>query len=99
MSTNPIDLAQIRTGWDPAVVAYLHDEFVETADDDDNEDFLDYIAEQVATAALVIAASEGLGVGACLEAYAHGLESVLDEDFSVDEAIDAISQADLPDEE
>lgn len=98
MSTNPIDLAQIRTGWDPAVVAYLHDEFVETADDDD-DDFLDYIAEQVATAALVIAASEGLGVGACLEAYTLGLESVLDEDFSVDEAIDAISQADLPDEE
>jgi hypothetical protein len=96
MSTNPIDLAQVRTGWDPSVIAYLHDEFVETAD---NEDFLDYIAEQVATAALVIAASEGLGVGGCLEAYAHGLESVLNEDFSVDEAIEAINQADLPDEE
>jgi hypothetical protein len=98
MSTNPIDLAQVRTGWDPSVIAYLHDEFVETADDDD-DDFLDYIAEQVATAALVIAASEGLGVGGCLEAYALGLESVLDEDFSVDEAMEAINQADFPEEE
>jgi hypothetical protein len=96
MSTNPIDLAQVRTGWDPSVIAYLHDEFVETTQE---ADFLEYVAEHVATAAFVIAGTEGLGVGGCLEAYAHGLESVLNDDFSVDEAIEAINLADLPDEE
>jgi hypothetical protein len=97
--SNPIDYAQHITGWDPSVISYLHDEFIET---EDGGDFAEYLAEQVATAAFVIGASNGLGVSACLEAYAHGLESVLNEEFDVNEAIDAINLAEsdyLPDEE
>jgi hypothetical protein len=86
-----IDDAINQTGWDPSVVSYLHDEFIEA----EEEDFMEYIADQVATAAFVVAAANGLGVGACLEAYAHGLESVLNDEFSVDEAIDAINFADF----
>jgi hypothetical protein len=78
------------TGWEPAVVAYIHDEFIET---EEGEDFLEYVADLVGNAAFVIGASQGLGVTACLEAYAHGVSSVLEEDFSVDEAIDEIYEA------
>jgi hypothetical protein len=85
MST-PYDKAIEVTGWDPSVVSYLHDEFVE----DDGDDFLEYLGDQVATAAFVIAASNGLGISTCLEAYAHGFESVINEDFDVDAAIDNI---------
>jgi hypothetical protein len=84
---NAIDIAQRRSGWDPAVIKYLYEEFI---DSQESGDFLDYIADQVATAAFVIAASNGLGLGQSLEAYAHGLESVLNEEFSIDEALDSI---------
>jgi hypothetical protein len=87
-----IDQAIARTGWEPSVVSYLYDEFVEG---EESGDFLEYIADQVATAAFVVAAANGLGVGACLEAYAHGLECVVNDEFSVDEAIEAINFADL----
>jgi hypothetical protein len=85
MST-PFDKAIKITGWAPSVVSYLYDEFVEN----NGEDFLDYLGEQVAIAAFVIGASNGLDVSTCLQAYAHGFESVVNEDFSVDEAIDSI---------
>jgi hypothetical protein len=84
---NPIDNAQRRSGWEPSVINYLYEEFV---DNQEPGDFLDYIADQVATAAFVIAASNGMGIVKSLEAYAHGLESVLNEEFSIDEAIDSI---------
>ena len=85
MST-PYDKAIEVTGWDPSVVAYLYDEFI----DDEGSDFLEFLGDQVGAAAFVIAACNGLKVTTCLEAYAHGFESVINEDFDVDAAIDNI---------
>jgi hypothetical protein len=87
-----IDQAIARTGWEPSVITYLHEEFTEN---EEGGDFLEYIADQVATAAFVVAAANGLGIGACLEAYAHGLECVVNDEFSIDEAIESINLADL----
>ena len=78
------------TGWDPSIISYLYDEYV---NEDAEDDFFEYLADLVGNAAFVIAASQGAGVTVCLEAYAHGVDSVLDEDFSVDEAIDEIYEA------
>ena len=75
------------TGWEPEVISYLYDEYV---NEDAEDDFFEYLADLVGNAAFVIAASQGIGLAACLEAYAHGVDSVLDEDFLVDEAIDQI---------
>jgi hypothetical protein len=78
------------TGWEPQVISYLYDEYV---NEDAEDDFFEYLADLVGNAAFVIAASQGIGIAACLEAYAHGVDSVLDEDFFVDEAIDQIYEA------
>jgi hypothetical protein len=75
------------TGWEPEVISYLYDEYV---NEDAEDDFFEYLADLVGNAAFVIAASQGIGLAACLEAYAHGVDSVLDKDFLVDEAIDQI---------
>ena len=75
------------TGWEPEVISYLYDEYV---NEDAEDDFFEYLADLVGNAAFVIAASQGIGLAACLEAYAHGVDSVLDDGFSVDEAIDQI---------
>jgi hypothetical protein len=75
------------TGWEPQVISYLYDEYTNEPSD---QDFFEYLADLVGNAAFVIAASQGIGIAACLEAYAHGVDSVLDEDFFVDEAIDQI---------
>ena len=94
MST-PIQLGIDRTGWPEDVVSFLYDEFCEL----EGEDFLDYLADQTAQAAFVIAASEGLSLEMCLEAASQGYACVVDDDFDVDDAIDAINLADLPDDE
>ena len=90
MST-PIDDAAKLTGFDKSVIAFLYDEFCES---DEEEDFFEYLAEYVGDAAFIIAASGGAGIDACLEAYSGGKASVLDPDFSIDEAIEAIHTAD-----
>ena len=85
MST-PLETAAKVTGWDPSVISYLYDEFI--AAEDDN--FFDFLGEHVGVAAFVIAASNGLGIDVCLQAFDHGFESVVNEDFDVDAAIDSI---------
>jgi hypothetical protein len=95
--SNPIQEAIELTGWTEDVVAYLYDEFTEQGDDD--EDFFEYLADQIGTGAFVIAASGGMGIEACLEAYAQGGAALLDPDFDVDDAVDAVNLADLPEED
>jgi hypothetical protein len=93
--SNPIQQGIDRTGWSEDVISYLYEEF---CDLEEGEDFLEYLADQTATAAFVIAASEGMAVTMCLEAYDQGRSCVLDDDFDIDSAIDAINLADLPDD-
>lgn len=95
--SNPIREAVRLTGWTDCVVSYLYDEFVNECEDD--EDFLEYLADQIGTAAFVIAASGGAPIEVCLEAYAQGGASILDEDFDIDEAITAVHLAELPDDD
>jgi hypothetical protein len=95
--SNPIQDAVRRTGWTECVVAYLYEEFTEESEQ--GEDFLEYLADHVGTAAFVIAASGGAPVEACLEAYAQGGASVLDDDFDINDAIQAIHLAELPDDD
>jgi hypothetical protein len=94
--SNPIQEGTSLTGWSEDVVAYVYDEFCETTDD---EDFLEYLADQVATGAFVVAASSGMSVEMCLEAYDQGRACVLDKEFDLDDAIDAITLAGVPDDE
>ena len=100
--SNPIQDAVRRTGWTECVVAHLYLEFVVETEDtavDAHDDFFEFLADQVGTAAFVIAASGGAPVEACLEAYAQGGASILDEDFDIDEAITAVHLAELPDDD
>lgn len=96
--SNPIQEAVRRTGWTECVIGYLYEEFTQEFDDEADADFFDYLADQVGSAAFVIAASGGCPIEACLEAYAQGGASVLDEGFDVENAIEAINLAELPDE-
>lgn len=89
MST-AIDTAIRRTGWEPAAIHYIYDEFILESDE---PDFLEYVADYVGNAAFVIGASNGLPVEACVEAYHQGRESVIDEDFAIDEAIESIYES------
>lgn len=89
--SNPIAQANRVTGFHPSVVAYLYEEFLE--DGQDNEDFLEYLADQVGIAAFIIAASAGMAIEGCLEAYAQGGESVLDPDFDPEVAADMVAIA------
>lgn len=99
--SNPIQDAVRRTGWPECVVAYLYEEFIDEAEEtpEFHDDFFESLADQVGTAAFVIAASGGAPVEACLEAYAQGGAALLDEDFDIDEAITAINLAELPDDD
>lgn len=97
--SNPIQDAVRRTGWTECVVAYLYEEFTAEFADADFFDFFDFLADQVGTAAFVIAASGGAPVEVCLEAYEQGSASILDEDFDIDEAITAVRLAELPDDD
>ena len=97
--SNPIQDAVRRTGWTKCVVAYLYEEFTQEFDDEADADFFDYLADQVGSAAFVIAASGGAPIEVCLEAYAQGGASILDEDFDIDEAITAVHLAELPDDD
>jgi hypothetical protein len=94
--SNPIQQGTKLTGWSEDVVSYLYEEF---CDIEEGEDFIEYLADQTGIAAFVIAASEGMPVTMCLEAYDQGRSCVLDEDFDVDAAIDAINLAELPDDD
>jgi len=86
------DQALQITGWDPHVIDCLYKQFI---DDqlEDGEDFLEYIAHAVGDCAFIIAAANGMNLEQCLTAYEHGVDSVLDEDFSVDDAIDQVYEA------
>ena len=75
-----------RTGFSPDVIEYLYDEFIEETND---EDFFEYLADQVGSAAFIIAASDEAPIGTCLAAYDAGFRSVVDETF------DAQAEADL----
>lgn len=97
--SNPIQDAVRRTGWAECAVAYLYEEFTQEFADEADADFFEFLADQVGTAAFVIAASGGYPIAACLEAYAQGRASVLDDDFDVEEAIDTIDLAELPDDD
>ena len=97
--SNPIQEAVQRTGWSECVIAYLYEEFTEEFADEVDADFFEYLADQVGTAAFVIAACGGFPVEGCLEAYAQGGSSVLDEDFDVSDAIESINLAEIPDDD
>lgn len=86
-----LDRAIQITGWDPKVVDSLFAEFIE--EELEGEDFLEFIANEVGNCAFIIAASNGMSLEQCLVAYEHGVASVLDEDFSVDDAIDQVYEA------
>jgi hypothetical protein len=75
-----------RTGFSPDVIEYLYDEFIEETND---EDFFEYLADQVGGAAFIIAASDEASIGNCLAAYDAGFRSVVDETF------DAQAEAEL----
>jgi hypothetical protein len=75
-----------RTGFSPDVIEYLYDEFIEETND---EDFFEYLADQVGGAAFIIAASDEAPIGTCLAAYDAGFRSVVDETF------DAQAEAEL----
>jgi len=75
-----------RTGFSPDVIEYLYDEFVEETND---EDFFDYLADQVGSAAFIITASDEAHISTCLAAYDAGFRSVVDETF------DAQAEAEL----
>lgn len=75
-----------RTGFSPDVIEYLYDEFIEETND---EDFFEYLADQVGGASFIIAASNEAPIGNCLAAYDAGFRSVVDETF------DAQAEADL----
>lgn len=85
------DQALQITGWDPHVIDCLYKEFID--DELEGEDFLEYIANAVGDCAFIIAAANGMNLEQCLTAYEHGVDSVLDEDFSVDDAIDQVYEA------
>jgi hypothetical protein len=89
-----LDQAIQITGWDPKVVDSLYAEYMEQ--EDDGENFLEFIANEVGNCAFIIAASNGMTLEQCLVAYEHGVASVLDEDFSVDDAIDQVYEASSP---
>jgi hypothetical protein len=95
--SNPIQDGTRITGWAEGVVSYLYKEFVDTVGS--GEDFFEYLADHVGTAAFVIAASGGAPIDPCLEAYNQGAASVLDDDFDIDEAIEAVHLAELPDDD
>ena len=97
--SNPIQDAVRRTGWSECVVAYIYEEFTNELADDPQADFFEYLADQVGTAAFMIAASGGAPVEACLEAYAQGGACVLDDDFDIDDAMEAIHLAEIPDDD
>ena len=92
---NPIELGTQLTGWYEDVVAFLYDEFCEQ----DGDDFREFLADHTAQAAFVIAASEGLSLEMCLEAAAQGRACVLEDDFDLDEAVEAIKLAEVPDDD
>lgn len=98
---NPIQDAVRRTGWAECVVAYLYEEFADETEDvaEAHDDFFEFLADQIGTAAFVIAASNGAPVEVCLEAYAQGSASILDEDFDIDEALTTVRLAWLPDDD
>lgn len=75
-----------RTGFSPDVIEYLYDEFIEETND---EDFFEYLADQVGGAAFIITASNEASIGNCLAAYDAGFRSVVDETF------DAQAEAEL----
>lgn len=89
-----LDEAIEKTGFKRSVIEFLWDEFIE----DPSEDFFEFLGELLGDASFVIAASKGLSINGCLEAYEVGYtlatEGYFEEDL--EGLIDSIELNGLP---
>ena len=92
-----IDLAIEVTGFKPAVVSFLYDEYEENKSCP-GQTFFEYLGELLGDASFVIAASKGFSVDGCLAAYEVGYD-IVNEGFAeedLESIIDSIEIAGLP---
>lgn len=94
-----LDEAIEKTGFKRSVIEFLWDEFIE--DPIEFEDFFEFLGELLGDASFVIAASKGLSINGCLEAYDVGYtlatEGYFEEDL--EGLIDSIELNGLPNTE
>jgi hypothetical protein len=90
-----IDEAIEKTGFKKSVVEFLWDEFLE---DSNSKDFFEYLGEMLGDASFIIAASKGLSIQGCLEAYDIGYTLATEgySDDDLEDLIDSIEIKGLP---